>query len=98
MQQEFKRIQEALTGAVQLTIFDSNTPAVIKTDASLKGLGTVLLQGERPERFLRKSLTSMEMDYSNIELELLAVLFACEKMHIYVFGRDIIIHTDHKLL
>ena len=39
------------------------------------------------------------MEYSNIERELLAVLFACEKLHVYTFGRqEVFINTDHKPL
>jgi hypothetical protein len=64
----------------------------------LKGIGAVLLQDGKPVKFLSKSLTKTEADYSNIERELLAVLFACEKLHIYVFGRTVTVHTDHKPL
>ena len=49
-------------------------------------------------RFLSKALTAAEVNYSNIERELLAILFACEKLHTYTFGREIIVHTDHKPL
>ena len=70
----------------------------IETVASFKGLGAVLVQDGRPEKFLSKSLTKTEMDYSNIERELLAVLFACEKLHSYIFGRIVNVHTDHKPL
>ena len=33
----------------------------------------------------------------NIERELLAVLFACEKPHICTFGQKVSVHMDHKL-
>jgi len=98
MQQEFETIKQVIANAVSLTHFDPNKPAVIETDASLKGLGAVLIQDGRPVRFLSKSLTQTEMEYSNIERELLAVLFACEKLHVYVFGRTIYVNTDHKPL
>ena len=48
--------------------------------------------------FLSKALTPAEANYSNIERELLAVLFACEKLHRYTFGRKNAVHTDHKSL
>ena len=98
MQKELDTIKEDIASAVQLVHYDPNKPAVIETDASLKGLGAVLIQDNKPVRFLSKALTSSEMNYSNIERELLAILFACEKLHIYTFGRKVTVHTDHKPL
>ena len=98
MQQEFNTVTKAIADAVQLIHFDPNKPVTIETDASLKGLGAVLIQNGKPVKFLSKSLTPAESDYSNIERELLAVLFACEKLHVYIFGRPVTINTDHKPL
>lgn len=98
MQKELDTIKEDIVNAVKLIHYDPNKPAVIETDASQKGLGAVLIQDGKPVRFLSKALTPAEMNYSNIERELLAVLFACEKLHTYTFGRTITIHTDHKPL
>jgi transposase InsO family protein len=98
MQQDFNRIKHDIASATKLVHYDPNKPAIIETDASLKGLGAVLIQDGKPVRFLSKSLTKAETDYANIERELLAVLFACEKLHTYTFGRQITVHTDHKPL
>ena len=98
MQKELDTIKNEIVNAVQLTHYDPNRPAVIETDASLKGLGAVLIQDEKPVRFLSKALTPAETNYSNIERELLAVLFACERLHTYTFGRKVSVHTDHKPL
>ena len=77
---------------------EPNKSAVIETNASLKGLGAVPIQDGKPVRFLSKALTPAEANYSNIERELLAVLFACKKLHTYTFGRKTTVHTDHKPL
>uniref|UniRef100_A0A3B1IJ30 Reverse transcriptase/retrotransposon-derived protein RNase H-like domain-containing protein n=1 Tax=Astyanax mexicanus TaxID=7994 RepID=A0A3B1IJ30_ASTMX len=87
MQTEFDSVKAGISQAMKLTHFDPVKQVVIETDASLKGLGAVLLQDGCPVKFLSKSLTDTESEYSNIERELLAVLFACEKLHVYVFGR-----------
>ena len=94
MQGELDRIKRDIANAVQLVHYDPKKPAIIETDASQKGLGAVLVQGNKPVRFLSKALTN----YSNIERELLAILFACEKLHTYTFRRKIIVHADHKPL
>ena len=98
MQKELDTIKNEIANAVQLTHYEPNKAAVIETDASLKGLGAVLIQGGKPVRFLSKALTPAEANYPNTERELLAVLFACEKLHIYTFGRKTTVHTDRKPL
>ena len=78
MDSDFFAMQQAIAEATVLIHFDPTKQVVIETDASLKGLGAVLLQEGNPVRFLSKSLTKTEADYSNIEREMLAILFACE--------------------
>ena len=98
MDEDFKTIKQSMAKATELAHYYPDKTAVIETDASQKGLGAVLIQDGRPVRFLSKALTPTEADYANIERELLAVLFACEKLHNYTFGRKVSIHTDHKPL
>lgn len=98
MQKELDLVKAAITNAVQLVHYDPQKPVVIETDASLKGLGAVLIQDSKPVRFLSKALTPAEGNYANIERELLAIVFACEKLHNYTFGRKVTVHTDHKPL
>ena len=98
MQKEFENAQKAIAEATLLHHFNPKLPVIIETDASLKGIGAVLMQDGRPVRFLSKSLTPAESNYSNIERELLAVLHACEKLHVSPFGHPVYIHTDHKPL
>ena len=98
MEKDLQKIKDAISKSNQLIHFDPTKPTTIETDASLKGLGAVLLQEGQPVRFLSKALTPAEANYSNIERELLAVLFAVEKLHTYTFGREITIHTDHQPL
>ena len=98
IQKELNTIKNDITSAVELIHCDPNKPAIIKTDASLKGIGAALTQDGKPLRFLSKALTPAEANYANIEQELLAILFACKKLHRYTFGRKITVHTHHKPL
>jgi hypothetical protein len=43
-------------------------------------------------------MTSCEQNYAQIEKELLAVVFACRKFYDYVYGKQIVVETDHKPL
>jgi hypothetical protein len=45
-----------------------------------------------------RSLTKAVKNYSQIEKEGLALVFACTKFHRYIFGRPFILESDHKPL
>ncbi|CAB4040491.1 Hypothetical predicted protein [Paramuricea clavata] len=92
------RIKKAITSPKSLEYFNSSEPVTIQVDASQRGIGAVLLQDKGPVEFASKLLTETETRYSNIEREMLAVLFGFEKFHYYVYGRPVVIHTDHKPL
>jgi len=46
----------------------------------------VLLQEGKPVIYVSRALTPAEERYSNIERELLGVVFVMERLHNYVFG------------
>ena len=81
-----------------LACYDRNQPLRIQTGASEYGLGTALLQNNRPIAFASKTLTDMETRYSNIEHKCLSVVFGLEKFHTYIYGRHITVFNDHKPL
>ena len=81
-----------------LQYFDGTQPVTIQVYASQKGLGAVLLQANGPVEFASKLLTATESRYSNIEREMLAVLFGLEKFHYYAYGRHVVVESDHKPL
>ena len=56
------------------------------------------MQHERPIAFASKSLTGAESRYANIERELLAIVFACQRFSTYLLGRSFVAETDHKPL
>ena len=70
----------------------------LQVDASLQGLGAVLLQRDRPIAFASKALTDAKTRYANIERELLAVVYGCERIHTYLYGQSFVVETHHKPL
>ena len=44
------------------------------------------------------TLTLTECQYTQIQKELLAIVFAMERFHYYTYGRPVIVESDHKLL
>ena len=69
-----------------LAYFDRSKASTIQSDASKKGLGAVLIQDDKPVIYAPRALTEMEQSYSNIERELLSVVFALERFHHFVYG------------
>ena len=40
----------------------------------------------------------LKKNYSTIEKETLAIVFACSKFHEYIYGRQFVVESDHKSL
>ena len=96
----FQKVKDILTrtpGPI-LSYFDPDKEITLQVDASKFGLGATLLQDGKPVAFASKSLTKSEVNYAQIEKEMYAVLFGCKRFHQYVYGRDVIVQTDHKPL
>lgn len=95
----FEQLKQCLVSPPTLTFYRLDRPVTLSVDASKNGLGCCLLQDDRPVGYGSKSLTKTERAYAQIEKELYACVFACEKFYSYIYGRtDITIETDHKPL
>jgi ABC-type phosphate transport system substrate-binding protein len=81
-----------------LTYYDVTKDVTIQTDASQSGIGSCLLQNGQVIGYASRSMTDAEKNYAQIEKELLAVLFACEKFNQYIYGKKVLVQTDHKPL
>ncbi|KAL6462444.1 hypothetical protein MHYP_G00288660 [Metynnis hypsauchen] len=96
----FQQVKDLLTqepGPV-LTYFDPTKDVKLQVDASKCGLGAVLLQEEKPVGYASKALNETEGNYAQIEKELYAVLFGCKRFHQYLYGRQVVVESDHKPL
>ena len=91
-------VRETLAQDTVLTFYDVRKPATIQADASQSGLGCGLMQQGRPVAFASRALTEAEHNYSQIEKEMLAICFACQKFHQYIYGKSIDVHSDHRPL
>ena len=68
---------------------DPNKENLIQSDASMKGLGCVLLKDGRPVYYASLSLNDVERRYSNIERELLAACWSLEKLNHFIYGKNV---------
>ena len=71
-------------------------------DAGDLSIGAVLDQREEGKPYVvyyaSKTLNEAQRNYTTIEKELLAVVYALDKFHEYLVGSDIIIFTNHSAL
>ena len=74
--------------------YDPNKSLVIQCDANEKGMEAARLQEGQPLAYISRVLTDTETRYAQVEKELLAVVYACERFHQYTFGRQITVLTD----
>ena len=94
----FEELKTLISNDQLLAFFDVRKPIVIQCDASTEGLGATLLQDGRPIASVSRSLTKREKNYVALELECLAIVFACQRLDQYIYGKRVRIETDHKPL
>ena len=96
----FQQIKSLILKAnkTPLRYYDRLKLVTVQADASLGGLGTCLVQDNQPIAFASKSLTGAESRYANIERELFAIVFACQRFSTYLLGRSFVAESDHKPL
>ena len=98
-QQAFEKLKETIQSPPTLKYFDSKLPITLSVDASSYAVGMVLMQNNQPIAYGAKALSKTEQNYSQIEKEALAILMACRKFHVYIWGNPhVTIESDHKPL
>lgn len=99
-QKAMDEVKRALTTAPALTYYDVSRPLRLACDGSQKGLGAVLSHvnadgTEVPIMHISRSLKKAERNYSQVENEALAVVWAVKKLKKFLWGRSFEIVTDH---
>ena len=97
-QHAFQMLKVALTQAPVLSYPSFKKEFTLLTDASAVGIGAVLEQEGHPIAYASRSLTPSERQYSVIERECLAAVFAVKQFRHYLLGRPFSLHTDHQPL
>ncbi|UYV62324.1 K02A2.6-like [Cordylochernes scorpioides] len=99
----FKDIKEKLVHSTLLVHFDPRKRQILSCDASGVGSGAVLsqVQGDndiRPVAFASRILTPAEKKYSQLEREVLGIVFGVTRFRNYLLGNSFTLRTDHKPL
>lgn len=98
----FEKCKTLLTNDPILKYPDFDREFILTTDASNFAIGAILSQGsigsDKPVAYASRTLNESEVNYSTIEKELLAIVWATKYFRPYLFGRKFKIVTDHKPL
>ena len=94
----FDKLKAFLIEAPVLTQPTYGKEYVIFSDASLNGLGCVLMQEGKVVAYASRQLKPHEKNYPTHDLELAAIVFALKIWRHYLYGEKCFIYTDHKSL
>ncbi|KAK6763651.1 hypothetical protein RB195_024101 [Necator americanus] len=99
-QSSFDKIKAILSSDLLLTHFDPSLPIIV-AHASNYGMGATLSHRfangcEKVIYHVSRCLTQPQKNYSQIEKEALALIFAVQKFLRFIHGRHFTLRTDHK--
>ena len=103
-QEAFDKLTRALSSSPCMSYFDPKKETYIVVDASPVGLSAILSQNSKDSEdtkvvaYASRSLTDVEQRYSQTEKEALAIVWSVEHFHLFVYGHEFTLVTDHKPL
>lgn len=93
---EYYSLKQIITKTPVLTYYNPNKDITLSVHSSKDAIAAVICHNSQPIAYASASLTPCQQSYSQIEKELLAILFGCTKFHQYIYGRQTLVETDHK--
>ena len=102
-EEAWQTAKSLIADAPCLAYFDPKKPIILQVDASESGLGGAMLQPTdhgrlQPVAYTSSTMRPNEVLWAQIEKEILAICAACEKWDLWLYGKQITIHTDHQPL
>ncbi|KAG8479087.1 hypothetical protein CXB51_028995 [Gossypium anomalum] len=97
-QKSFEQLKTLLTEALVLVQPETGKEFVICSDASINGLGCVLIQEGKVIAYASRQLKQHEKNYPMHDLGLAAIVFALKIWRHYFFGEKCHVYSNHKSL
>ena len=97
-EESFQTLNVKLTTTLVLVLPDTDKDFVVYCDASLQGLGCVLMQEGHVVAYASRQLKPHEQNYPTHDLELAAVVHALKQWRPYLLGNRCEIYSDHQSL
>ena len=100
--QSFNDMKQALSSCPVIGYSRSGGKYILTVDAATSGLGAILSQATDTEEvvvsYWSRTLREHEQNYTPYMLEMTAVCSALEHFHENLFGKKVIVYTDHRPL
>ena len=97
-EEAFQKLKRRLTSALILIVSDRGQGYTVYCDASMAGLGCVLMPFGRVVAYGSRQLKNHEQNYPTHDMELATVVFALKIWHHYLYGEEFKVYSDHKIL
>lgn len=101
-EKSFQSLKRKLSDSPILHLPDLGKQFILRTDASDVGMAAVLLQENNgvkfPVAYASKKFSVAQKNYSVIERECYAIVWAVQKFESYLYGTEFVIETDHQPL
>ncbi|GJZ47876.1 putative reverse transcriptase domain-containing protein [Tanacetum coccineum] len=94
----FQLLKQKLCSATILALPEGSEDFIVYCDASIKGLGDVLMQREKVIAYASRQLKIHEKNYTTHDLELGAVVFSLKLWRHYLYRTKCTVFMDHKSL
>lgn len=94
----FEKLKDLVTNSPILRYPDFRKKFKVTTDASNFAIGAVLSQEGHPIAYASRTLNKHECNYTTIEKELLAKVWAVQYYRPYLFGGEFDLESDHQPL
>ena len=105
-QDNFEQLKNTLSTAPCMSYFDKNKQTFVTVDASPVGISAILLQKAKNAdtnsrqiiTYASRALSDTKKRYSQTEKEVLAIVWAVEHFHLFIYASEFTLVTDHKPL
>ena len=97
-EKSYQELKERLTSAQVLALLEGQDEFVVYIDASIRGLGCVLMQHDKVITYASRQLKPHEVNYLVHDLELTVVVFALRIWRHYLYEAQVQIFTYYKSL
>ncbi|KAM7309809.1 hypothetical protein ISCGN_006794 [Ixodes scapularis] len=98
----FHTVKERICSSPVLRSPDPSRPYILQVDASNRAIGAILAQTsegvEHRVAYASRKLLLRETMYATIEKECLAIVWAMKHFHVYVYGQNVTVQSDHNAL